>query len=243
MTILDKMKMVDVMRSGFRFYFISKVGFPSWQAVRSIGMTFVGALLYVFSSTASLAKSQTDYILRIEMAPAVCHLDPSQSKRRKCLEGYSFVIKGLYPHSMGQHCATSSSAVLSPLQMRAIARVMPNDTARQQLWRSVGNCVDGNVSQYFRQIATYAERLKIPKPLMAEKSAYVKQHDIVSQLRQLNPRLSSDAMRFMCQTDPRSKHSVLTEIHICYGSNNSYKSCPSNIVSNCPSSFVIEGVY
>lgn len=243
MMIPNTMKMVDVMRSGSRFYFISKIGFSRWRTVPTICMAFAGTLLSIFGSTASLAKSQTDYILRIEMAPAVCHLDPSQSKRRKCLEGYSFVIKGLYPYIMGQHCATSSSAVLSPLQMRAIARVMPNETLRQQLWRSVGNCVDGNVSQYFRQIATYAERLKIPKPLMAEKSAYVKQDDIVSQLRKLNPRLPHDAMRFICQTDPRSKHSVLTEIHICYGSNNSYKSCPSNIVSNCPSSFVIEGVY
>lgn len=235
--------MVDMMRSNSRYYFISVIRPPSWRAVQTMLMAFGGGILCALSATESFAKAQTDYILRIEMAPAVCHLDPSQKKRRKCLEGYSFVVQGLYPYVIGQHCITTSSAMLSPVQARAIARVMPNEGERQKLWHSVGNCVDGNASQYFRQIATYAGRLKIPKPLMAEKSAYVKQDDIISQFQQLNPRLSKDAMRFMCQTDPRSKHSILTEIQMCYGATGNYKQCPTNVASNCPSSFVIEGVY
>lgn len=191
----------------------------------------------------ALAHTVNEYVLRIEMAPAICSLEPTQAKQRKCLEGYSFVIKGLYPDQIGQHCMTNRSATLPPLQARAIARVMPNENERQQLWQSVGNCVSGNASQYFRQITTFAERINIPRQLMAEKSYYVKQQTVLQQLHKLNPLLPQNAVRLSCQVHPGSKHSVLTEIKICYTSLGLYKQCSNAVPANCPSNFVIEGTY
>lgn len=223
-----------------------KLEYCMYAAKRNIGAVFrwssVLALIMSMSVTAYAAPS-SEYVLRIEMAPAVCMLDPSQAKQRKCLEGYSFVIKGLYPETVGKNCTTNRLATLPPLQARAIARVMPNESERLQLWRSVGQCVDGNASQYFRRIATYAERLNIPHILTTEKSHYVSQQNVLKQFHHLNPQLPKDAIRLSCQQDARSQHSILTEIQICYHRNGSYKSCSTNVPTTCPSNFVIEGTY
>lgn len=207
-----------------------------------VGAFLLSSMLFAVPHHAT-AHTISEYILRIEMAPAVCSLDPTQAKRRKCLEGFSLIIKGLYPSPMGQECINHRTATLPPLQARAIARVMPNENDRQQLWRSVGNCVHGNASQYFRQIVTYAERLNIPRLLTAEKSQYVRQQALLNEMSRLNPALPQEAIRLSCQMHAQQKYSVLTEMHICYTSSGLYKSCTTPIANSCPTNFVIEGTY
>lgn len=230
-------------KTHYRFRLTSYVKAPRLKSLLLGSASSVGGLMLCLSSTATSANPNMNYILRIEMAPAVCEIDPTQRKARKCLEGYSFIIKGLYPEIIAQNCQTSSSANLSPLHARAIARVMPNEQAREQLWKSVGNCVQGNASQYFRQIMTYAERLKIPSSLTTEKSFYAYHQGIRQQIQAINPQLPADGFRLMCQTNPRTRQVVLTELHICYGTNGLYRQCSPQVVSNCPTSFVIEGSY
>ena len=64
------------------------------------------------------------------------------------------------PETNQSNCSTDSSATLSPLQAKVVARVMPDNNARVQLWKSVGGCVPMNASQYFRTVINFAERLK-----------------------------------------------------------------------------------
>lgn len=73
------------------------------------------------------------YVMHVQMTPAVCALDPSKQKQRKCLEGYSLTITGLMPETTRTDCSTQSSATLSPLQAKVVARVMPDNNARVQL--------------------------------------------------------------------------------------------------------------
>ncbi|PAL85559.1 ribonuclease I, partial [Acinetobacter baumannii] len=50
------------------------------------------------------------YVMHVQMTPAVCALDPSNQKQRRCLEGYSLTITGLMPEATSAHCSTQSSA-------------------------------------------------------------------------------------------------------------------------------------
>lgn len=181
------------------------------------------------------------YVMQIQMTPAVCALDATRQKQRKCLEGYSLTITGLLPETTEVNCHTSSSANLSPLQAKVVARVMPDENARMLLWRSVGGCVPMSASQYFRTIINFADRLKVPSELSSAETRTIQMSRLKQQFLRLNSTLPASAIRFNCESshgDP-----VLTNIQVCYQVNGQYKQCTSHIVSSCPASFLIKGSY
>lgn len=202
---------------------------------------FVYAGVGLFCVQVHAASNLQGYVMRVQMTPAVCALDSNRQKQRKCLEGYSLTISGLLPETNTNNCSTSSSAILSPLQAKVVARVMPEENARVQLWQNIGGCVPMNASQYFRLVINLAENLKIPSDLSGGESKQVTQTSLRSQFMRLNPSLPANGIRFDCQ----SLHTkpMLTELQICYSVNGRYKECSKHIVSNCPSSFMIKGSY
>lgn len=200
----------------------------------------IGFLLFTIQIYAAPTSPQ-GYVLQIQLTPAVCALDSSKQKQRKCLEGYSLTITGLIPETTQKTCEIQTSAALSPLQSKVVARVMPDQNSRTQLWRSVGGCVPMNASQYFRTMINLAEKLKIPADLTSADSKVVYQNQLKSQFIKLNPSLPSNGIHFSCQSSKSS--SILTEIEVCYKVNGQYKQCSSQMVSNCPSSFFIKGAY
>lgn len=179
------------------------------------------------------------YQMRIELAPAVCLLDKSQQKQRKCLEGYSFTILGLFPETK-RNCVTPTSAKLSPLQAQAISRVMPNEFVRQQVWTQVGGCEQNNASQYFRKIQKFAQNLKIPSEIRATESKRVNYQQLNTQFTQVNPSMPIDGVNFVCEKKGRTTY--LTQIQICYHENGQYRQCTMPEKS-CPSDFIIQGSY
>lgn len=181
------------------------------------------------------------YVMHVQMTPAVCSLDPSKQKQRKCLEGYSLTITGLMPETTRTDCSTESSAALSPLQAKVVARVMPDNNARVQLWKSVGGCVPMNASQYFRTIINFAERLKIPANLTSSSNVEMQQSTLRQQFTKLNPSMPQNGIRFNCQLSRSDV--VLTEVKVCYTVNGQYKQCSNHVVSNCPSEITIKGSY
>ena len=182
------------------------------------------------------------YVMQVEMTPAICSLDVNRQKQRKCLEGYSLTITGLLPEVSQNDCKTNSSALLSPIQAKVVARVMPDENYRVQLWRSIGGCVPMNASQYFRTVINLAEKLKIPSDLTSSENKSVQHQVLVSQFLKLNPSMSNNSIRFSCQNS-KSNNAILTEIQVCYKVSGQYKQCSNHIVSNCPSSFLIKGTY
>ena len=118
-----------------------------------------GIAMGFFATSAHATPTVFGYVMEVQMTPAVCLFDNQGSKKRKCLEGYSLNITGLYPETTTRECQTNSSAVLSPLQAKVVARVMPDEHARRQLWAEIGGCVPMSASQYFRNVINYAERL------------------------------------------------------------------------------------
>ncbi|MFW1733428.1 ribonuclease I [Acinetobacter sp. ULE_I001] len=181
------------------------------------------------------------YVMQVQMTPAVCALDSSKQKQRKCLEGYSLTITGLLPETTERNCTTNTSASLTPLQAKVVARVMPEENARIQLWRSVGGCVPMNASQYFRTVINLADRLKIPRDLTSSENKNVQHNALKTQFVRLNPGMNNDSIRFTCQSS--SSNPVLTEVQVCYRVNGQYKQCSNHIVSNCPNTFSIKGTY
>lgn len=196
---------------------------------------------FLFNSQLLAAPQLQGYVMQVQMTPAVCALEPSKQKQRKCLEGYSLTITGLLPEATERSCSTNSSANLSPLQAKVVARVMPEENARIQLWRSIGACVPMSASQYFRTVINLADRLKVPADLTSPENKNVQYNILKNQFVKLNPGMNNNSIRFTCQNSQNDP--VLTEIQICYRVNGQYKQCSNHIVSNCPSSFSIKGTY
>ncbi len=202
---------------------------------------FIYASLGLFCVQVHAGTNLQGYVMRVQMTPAVCAMDSNRQKQRKCLEGYSLTITGLLPETTNNNCSTSSSAALSPLQAKVVARVMPEENARVQLWQNIGGCVPMNASQYFRVVINLAENLKIPAVLSGGETKEVTQNTLRSQFMRLNPSLPASGIRFDCQSY-RTKP-MLTQLQVCYSVNGRYQECAKHIVSNCPSSFTIKGAY
>ncbi|WP_445116688.1 ribonuclease T2 family protein [Acinetobacter sp. WZC-1] len=183
------------------------------------------------------------YVMQVQMTPAVCALDSNKRKQRKCLEGYSLIVTGLSPETSQNDCATRSSAALSPLQSRVVAKVMPEENARIQLWHSVGGCVPMNASQYFRTVTNFAEKLKIPADLTGSENKNIQQTALRSQFLKLNPGMSGNSIHFNCSSSRSGPNTILTEVQVCYRVNGRYRQCSAQVVSNCPDSFAIQGAY
>ncbi|WP_111860939.1 ribonuclease T2 family protein [Acinetobacter sp. CFCC 10889] len=199
-----------------------------------------GFFLFKIDATAAPAQPQ-GYVMQIQLTPAVCALDSSKQKQRKCLEGYSLTITGLLPETTQKECETSASATLSPLQSKVVARVMPDQNSRVQLWHSVGGCVPMNASQYFRTMINLAEKLKIPAELTSADNKVIYHSQLKAQFIRLNPGLPAKGISFSCQAS--RSNTILTEIEVCYKVNGQYKQCSNQMVSNCPTSFLIKGAY
>lgn len=192
-------------------------------------------------SMASANPVVIGYVMDVQMVPAVCAYDPLKNKKRKCLEGYSLNITGLYPETNGRDCSTQSSAKLSPLQAKVVARIMPDENARVALWQNIGGCVPMNASQYFRTIINHADKLKIPEELTSQDTRVMQANVLRNKMLKMNSGLLSQSIEFNCMQTRAG--SMLTEIKICYKNNGQYKSCPANVVSNCPANFTIKGSF
>src|SRR5690606_8805105 len=169
------------------------------------------ALVVLASSPAAFA-APTDYVMDVQMVPALCSLYPEYAKKRKCLEGYSLNISGLYPQTTSQHCTTNSSAKLSPLQSKVVARIMPDDNTRTILWRNIGGCVPMNASQYFRTIINYADRLKVPAELTEQENITISVEVLRAKFVRINAQLTAIGLRLNCQLTQAS--SMITTIKI-----------------------------
>lgn len=212
------------------------------KSVHCFVLTVVGAG-YLFISTPVFASpvGLKGYVMQIQMTPAICAINSSIRKQRKCLEGYSLNITGLIPEISPRDCRTSSSAKLSPLQAKVVASVMPDESARNALWASVGGCSPLTASQYFRDIISKAEQLKIPADLSGMGNKEMSLTSLKSQIYKLNPRLPKEAIRFNCEIFRGD--AVLTGIQICYNARGQYKKCSSQILNTCPTAITIKGAY
>ena len=176
-------------------------------------------------------------VLMIEMTPALCSLQPTRSRMRQCLEGYSLTVSGL-DMGYGERCGRGSEPRLTPLQLKVVNRIMPDTTVRSQAWQRYGACSPLSASSYFRQITNYAGALKLPNELNTGNSYTVSKSRFISQMTQLNSGMSSNSIDLICQAGSR-RQSTLTDIHICY-EGSEFGTC-HNVVNNCGSKFVISG--
>ena len=204
-------------------------------------------LVLLFASASLVGVGQTvsanspDYIMDVQMVPAVCSLHADFSKKRKCLEGYSLNISGLFPETTSGDCTTTSSAKLPPLQAKVVARVMPDENSRALLWRNIGGCMPMNATQYFRNIINYADKLKVPEELTGQENLVMPLDTLKAKFLKINTGLPSNGVRFNCQKVAQGN--LLTSIKICYYRNGKYKQCPSNVVNTCAKNVLIKGTY
>lgn len=217
----------------------------SFQADRNLMKPLILSVALSTTVTLQASASTNDlqgYVMDIQMTPAVCSLDRTKLKQRKCMEGYSLTITGLIPETSSTNCSTSSSAKLSPIQAQVVSRVMPDEAARAYLWKTVGKCTPMTASQYFRDIINKAQNLKIPLDVTGIENKTVQKINIINQFYRINPKLKKNSLILSCQIN-RQNRAILTRIQVCYAVNGQYKPCDHEYVSNCPSSFDIKGSY
>lgn len=184
------------------------------------------------------------YTLVIHMSPAMCAMDPSRQNLRQCQEGFSLTIASLkpeLPNSALTNCSSNAPAVLNPLQARVVDRVMPDERLRQEDWQRNGGCTGMSVSTYFRTIANYAGRLRVPPEFNASREVTMQRSQLIRQLQLLNTNLPADGVQLRCAQTAHFSIPVLTEMRVCYSSSGQYVSCPASIRSNCPSTFMVQG--
>lgn len=184
------------------------------------------------------------YTLVVHMAPALCAMDSSRRNLRQCQEGFSLTIASLKPQvpsNTAVDCYTKTPAVLTPLQARVVDRVMPDERLRQEDWQRNGGCTGMTPSTYFRTIANYAGRLRVPPEFNAAREVTMKRSNLLRQLQTLNPSLPVDGVQLNCAQSSRFSAAVLTEMRVCYNATGNYVACPATVRSNCPASFVVQG--
>lgn len=208
---------------------------------RESRVVLVGGLMLLAAPSLFAGPLIQGYVMDVQMAPAVCAIDRLNAKKRKCLEGYSLNIAGLFPQTHQSDCSTSTSAKLPPLQAKVVARIMPEESARNTLWRTIGGCTGMNASQYFRTIINHADRLKVPEELTGQETTLTQLSVLRTKMIRLNPGLPQQGIQFFCQNSYNT--SMLTNLKICYKNNGQYQSCGQNVLSNCPASFTIKGTF
>ncbi len=195
-----------------------------------LGMTSTPA------QAANVSKSG-QRVLMIEMTPALCKMQPSRSRMRQCLEGYSLTVAGLNLGS-GNRCERGSEPDLTPLQLKVVNRIMPDSTVRSQAWYRYGACSPLSANNYFRQIVSLASELKLPSELNSGNSYTVSKSSFLGQMTRLNSGMNSASIDLICQ-DANRRQSILTEVHICY-EGSQFGTCSSPI-NSCGKNFIISG--
>jgi ribonuclease T2 len=184
------------------------------------------------------------FTLVIHMSPAMCALDPSKRQLRQCQEGFSLTIASLKPEvpaNDSDDCVSRTPAALNPLQARVVERVMPDERLRQEDWQRNGGCTGMSPSTYFRTIANYAGRLRVPPEFNASKEITMQRSSLIRQLQMLNSTLPADGIQLRCVQTSRFNAPVLTEMRVCYNPQGQYVSCPATVRSNCPATFIVQG--
>ena len=187
-------------------------------------------------SQAANASKSGQRVLMIEMTPALCSLQPTRSRMRQCLEGYSLTVSGL-DMGYGERCGRGSEPRITPLQLKVVNRIMPDTTVRTQAWQRYGACSPLSSSSYFRQITNYAGALKLPNELNTGNSYTVLKSRFIGQMTSLNSGMTPASIDLICQ--PGTRQMILTDVHVCY-EGSEFGNCP-NVVDNCGSKFVISG--
>ncbi len=214
------------------------------QALLSL---FVGMLCSIVTVSAQaddgVAPMPSSYTLIIRLTPAACALDPELQKLRQCQDGFTLTISSLQAERVGKRLENCSrdQTNLSPLQERVVERVMPDKELRDEDWQKNGSCTGMTPTTYFRTIATYAQRLKIPSELASPRDTVLAKSYIINRLEQLNPGLTEKSILLRCTADATHDLPILTELRSCYNTSGQYDACPAYIKSNCPASVVIHG--
>ena len=207
-----------------------------------VGM-FCSVVTVVSHAEDGVAPTPSSYTLIIRMTPAVCALDPELQKLRQCQDGFTLTISSLQAERLGKRLENCSrdQTNLSPLQERVVERVMPDKELRDEDWQKNGSCTGMTPTTYFRTIATYAQRLKIPSELASPRDTVLTKSYIINRLEQLNPGLTEKSILLRCTPDASHDLPILTELRSCYNTSGQYDACPAYVKSNCPASVVIHG--
>ncbi len=209
-----------------------------------LGLSNQGSFAAPLTVPVSTREAVSGYSLLINLTPGMCFLNPSMRSLRQCQEGFALTVASLKPeflsgHSLGN--CTQSTAQLSPVQLRIVERIMPDDGLRNLDWQQSGACTGMTANNYFRTIAKLADQLRLPPQINASRQLVMRYTELFNSITELNPTLPKNGLQLHCASGAESGHqAILVQMRVCYNPNGMYRSCPSSVYANCPSRFLIE---
>jgi ribonuclease T2 len=190
------------------------------------------------------SERPASYTLVINLTPAVCAINPTLQRLRQCQEGFSLTVSSLRPElssgRQNENCS-QDSAELPPLQERIVERVMPDEQLRDSDWQRTGSCTGMSARNYFRTIANYAGRLRVPPEFNPDREMVVRNQELLNKLMELNPGLPMQGLQLRCSQTAKFDLPILTQVRVCYSPQGQYVTCPAAVQSNCPARFIVHG--
>jgi len=172
------------------------------------------------------------YLLALSWSPAFCASPAGQkeSKKEQCSANFGFVIHGLWPQfSAGgwpENCIEDAEDVDSDNAL--IAQTGPLQIPKGDLgfldheWKKHGTCDSASQVEYFRDTATAASRVTIPKEIASpNEERRISVQRLRDELINSNKGLSADAIEV--NFDRSGK--LITEIHICLSKKFEFTPC------------------
>lgn len=195
-------------------------------------------ILFMFFTRFTSAAPVQSYVMGLQLTPLTCIGDVKNASKA-CLQANSISVLGLIPEPLSAQCKTQSSAYLYPIQASLVARLLPDEQFRQQLWKNVGGCLQMSASEYFRKLMDYADHLHVPSMLADPTNIQTNRQQIQLAFTKLNRNFPKDALVFQCTR--LQKRVFLAQVQICYDAKGRYKKCASSLESNCPEIFHVKG--
>lgn len=202
-------------------------------SVSLIGLGLSG----IMASLPNIAHAEM--VLSVELSPTVCRFHPNYASLRQCRDRYPLTVNFFDFGTRGQ-CSNQIRLNLTPLQEKAITKIVPDPYMRQQLWQDYGVCSGQTGSNYFRTISNLYTRLNLPYELQNGNSYRVNRSRFIQQIATQNPGMPHSAIRLYCQSTP-NQLATLTQVTICYNQTGNYTSCSTPRLSNCPRIFSMAG--
>ena len=172
-------------------------------------------------------------MLALSWSPGFCALEGERKGREQCNPGQDlgFTVHGLwpqfergYPSECGPSGRFPSRAALNETR-----GVFPDEGLARHQWRRHGTCSGKSPAEYFRDVRTARERVRIPDPFTSmPRDTSLAPIEIERAFADANPGLRPDMMSVVC------RRGALQEIRVCLNRDlRGFRRCPEVDRSGC----------
>jgi ribonuclease T2 len=154
------------------------------------------------------------YVLALSWSAGFCEVEGDQKNREQCARGsgLGFTVHGLWPQNERGYPSDCGPAGRTPSRAAIdLAReVIPSEGLARHQWRKHGTCSGSSPTDYFRDVKTARDKVKIPAEFAKpDKESRWNPVDLERVFIAANPGLRADMIAVSC------RRGVLDEVRVC----------------------------